>query len=75
MAGEFGNVGERLVYHDRIKNIQNAVATFKDYDLYTALETLLIGFGENNRKLIFGNRSRVPKGAFDYSNAYAFGGR
>jgi len=68
-------VGERLVYQDRIKNIQNAVATFKDYDLYTALAALWIGFGENNRKLIFAEKARVPKGSFDYSNAYSFGGR
>jgi hypothetical protein len=70
-------IGDRLVYHDRISNLGNAFQTFLDYGIYPALETLVIGFGENNRKLLQGTKAKVSKGGFNYNNAYStrMGGR
>jgi len=62
---------DRLVYQDRIVNIQNAVATFKDYGLVPAIYDTFVGFGENNRKLIFGNKAATSRGSFKYTNPYA----
>lgn len=66
---------ERLAYQDRVENVKNAVLTFKDYGIFSAVEALVIGFGENNRKLVFGSKARVPKGSFSYSDPYEKGGR
>ncbi|MEM3271775.1 MAG: hypothetical protein QXX42_00905 [Thermoplasmatales archaeon] len=66
--------GERLVYKDRIENIKNAVSTFRDYGITPALMALYIGFGENNRKLIFGSKAKIAKGTFEYENPYSKGG-
>ncbi len=65
------DVGNRLVYQDRIANLGNAFQTFLDYDVFTAFETLVIGFGENNRKLVQGDKSKTPKGSFNYNSAYS----
>ncbi|MEM3334280.1 MAG: hypothetical protein QW745_08820 [Thermoplasmata archaeon] len=65
---------ERLAYQDRIENIKNAVLTFKDYGILPAVEQLIIGFGENNRKLIFGSKAKTTKGSFEYSNPFSKGG-
>jgi hypothetical protein len=64
-------IGNRLVYHDRISNLGNAFQTFLDYGIYPAFETLIIGFSENNRKLIQGDKAKVAKGSFNYANAYS----
>ncbi len=65
---------DRLAYQDRVENVKNAVLTFKDYGIYPAIYSLVIGFGENNRKLVFGAKAKVPKGAFNYENPYEKGG-
>jgi hypothetical protein len=65
---------DRLVYQDRIENVKNAAVTFKDYGVLPAVTAIIVGFGENNRKLLFGAKAKVTKGNFDYKDPYAKGG-
>ncbi len=58
----------RLVYEDRMKNIENTLKTVRDSGLVSGgwLFNLAVGFAQNNRKLIFGSDYGISKGNFEY---------
>lgn len=64
------NIGERLVYKERMQNIRDAVETFKDRSFEEGLLGLLSGFGHNNRKLVLGRNEAMGTGKFSPEGTY-----
>ncbi|MEM0073049.1 MAG: hypothetical protein QXM17_08770 [Metallosphaera sp.] len=62
-----GGIGNRLVIDDRLNNIINTLTvSLRGSGVPGAIMNMLVGFGENNRKLLYGDSYYLKKGQFDY---------